>query len=180
MAKERSKFQQKLDGFLHYLFFDENGRPKSANLLYSFVLAILFLVIYTSTYLLLLGPIENLLSERSAAVRNLAEYLVPAIVGSIPCLMMYFLLKKNKQVVAGAYLWMAVLTAGAMIFELVLIDWSDASTEYGLFMALIGLPAILSVLCGGIPALLLHRRDIKKYREAQKKTADKRPPYGSR
>lgn len=178
MAKERSKFQRKLDGFLRYLFFDENGRPKSANLLYSFVLAILYVVIYTATYLLLLGPLENLLKESSVTVRNIAEYLVPALVGSIPCLLMYYLLRKNKQVVAGAYTWMAILTVGAMLFELVLIDWSDAATEYGLFMAIIGLPAIISVVCGGIPALILHRRDVKKYRAAEKEAeAKKRPSY---
>ena len=84
MAKERSKFQQKLDGFLRTLFFEESGKPKSADLLYSFLLAILFTLIYLMAYMLLLDPIEKLLSDASVTVRNIAEYLLPAAAGSVP------------------------------------------------------------------------------------------------
>ena len=38
---------------------DENGKPKSATFLYSFLLAILFGVIYAASYLLLLDVLNN-------------------------------------------------------------------------------------------------------------------------
>ena len=120
MAAKQSKFQQKLDGFLRVLFFEENGKPKSADLLYSFLLAL------------------------------------------------------------AAYLWMAVLLIAVMLFALVLIDWSDAKTEYGLFMALIGFPLLSSVVIGGIPALLLHRKKMKEKaaeEKAQSEKAKERPSW---
>ena len=179
MAKEKSKFQQKLDGFLRNLFFEESGRPKSADLLYSFLLAILFTLIYLTAYILLLGPIERLLSACSVTLRNVAEYLLPALAGSCVCLLIRRLLKERGKLALAAYLWMAALLIAAMLFALLLIDWSDARTEYGLFMALLGLPALCSVVTGGIPAWLLHRRQ-KKAQEAAKaaeKKAKERPSW---
>lgn len=159
---KRSKFQRKLDGFLRHLFFEENGKPKSASLLYAFLLAILFLLIYGASYLILLDPLEAALSERAAWVRNAAEYLLPALAGSTLCLLFLLLPGKKKEVVTGAYAWMAVFLAAAMIFELFLIDWSDAKTDYGMFMAILGLPGIVSVLSGGVPAALMIRRERRK------------------
>ena len=162
MAKERSQFQRRLDGFFRSLFFEESGKPKSAALLYSFLLAVLFLVIYAAAYLLLLGPLESALSAASVPVRNAAEYLVPALAGSALCLLLMAALGEKKHLVPGAYLILFVLVAASFLFELLFIDWSDARTEYGLFLAILGIPALLSVLLGGIPALLLYRRARKK------------------
>jgi len=63
---------------------------------------------------------------------------------------------------------MAALLIAVMLFELLLIDWSDARTEYGLFMAVVNLPGIASVLTGGVPALLLYRRERKARAEREK------------
>ena len=62
MAKERSKLQRRIDAFTRVLFLDENGKPKSATFLYSFLLAILFAAVsfvntYTATRALVLGPL---------------------------------------------------------------------------------------------------------------------------
>ena len=100
---KRSKFQRKLDGFLRHLFFEENGKPKSASLLYAFLLAILFLLIYGASYLILLDPLEAALSERAAWVRNAAEYLLPALAGSALCLL--FLLLPGSALLLPAYAW---------------------------------------------------------------------------
>ena len=168
MAKERSKFQQKLDGFLRTLFFEESGKPKSADLLYSFLLAILFTLIYLMAYMLLLDPIEKLLSDASVTVRNIAEYLLPAAAGSALCLLIRHFLKERGKLALAAYLWMTALLIAVMLFALILIDWSDPKTEYGLFMALIGFPLIASILTGGIPALILHRKKMKERAETEK------------
>lgn len=176
MAKERSALQRKIDQFLRVLFLDEKGAPKSAVLLYSFLLAIVFVLIYLAAYLILLDPLENLFSGASVAVRNIVQYLIPAVAGSIPCVALYFAFPKQKQIVPYAFLWMAVLLIAVMIFELLLIDWSDAWTEYQLFLVILAIPLAVSVLCGGIPATFLYRRDMKKEREAREK-APERPSY---
>ena len=171
MAGKGSNFQRKLDGVLRGLFFEENGRPKSAVLLYSFLLAILFILVYGASYLLLLGPLESALSAAPVWGRNLVEYVVPALVGSAFCLSIALLPGDRKRLVLGAYLWMGGLLVAAMLFELLLIDWSDAATEYGLFMAIVNLPGLASVLTGGIPALLLCRREQKARAEEESKAA---------
>ena len=176
MAKERSALQRKIDQFLRVLFLDEKGAPKSAVLLYSFLLAIVFVLIYLAAYLILLDPLENLFSGASVAVRNIVQYLIPAVAGSIPCVALYFAFPKQKQIVPYAFLWMAVLLIAIMIFELLLIDWSDAWTEYQLFLVILAIPLAVSVFCGGIPATFLYRRDMKKEREAREK-APERPSY---
>ena len=162
MAKERSAMQRKIDQFLRVLFLDESGAPKSAVLLYSFLLAILFVLIYLAAYLLLLDPLEQAFSGVSVAARNIIQYLVPAVAGSVPCIALYFAFPKQKQLVPYAFLWMVILLAAIMLFELLLIDWSDAWTEYSLFLAILGIPLAVSILCGGIPATLLYRKDMKK------------------
>ncbi len=176
MAKERSALQRKIDQFLRVLFLDEKGAPKSAALLYSFLLAIVFVLIYLAAYLILLGPLEKLFSGASVAARNVVQYLIPAVAGSIPCVALYFAFPKQKQIVPYAFLWMAVLLVAIMIFELLLIDWSDAWTEYQLFLVILAIPLAVSVLCGGIPATFLYRRDMKREREAREKTPE-RPSY---
>ena len=168
MAAERSKLQRHLDSFFRGLFFEENGKPKSANLLYSFLLAILFLLIYGASYLLLLDPLERAFAGASVAVRNIMEYVIPALVGTVVCLLFTLLPGEKKGLVAGAYVWMAALLIAVMLFELLLIDWSDARTEYGLFMTVVNLPGIASVLTGGVPALLLYRRERKARAEREK------------
>lgn len=170
MAKDRSKFQRKFDGFLRDLFFEENGKPKSAALLYAFLLAVLFLFVCAGSYLLLLEPLEKAFSNASVVVRNIVEYTVPAIVGSGICLLLT--LKRDKRkLVASAYLFMAGLFAVICLFELFVIDWSDAATEYGLFMAVLGLPALACVIFGGVPALLIWRHELKKQAEEEKRPA---------
>ena len=166
MAVKRSELQRKLDGFMRGLFFEESGRPTSASFLYSFLLALLFILLYALSYLLLLDPLETAFRGSSTAVRNLVEYLVPALAGSAACLAILLLLGEKRSLAAGAYLWMGALLLGMMLFELFLIDWSDARTEYGLFMAILGIPGLVSVLSGGIPALLLCRR-ARERREAE-------------
>lgn len=176
MAQKRSALQQKIDQFLRVLFLDEKGAPKSAVLLYSFLLAIVFVLVYLAAFLLLLDPLENLFSGASVAVRNIIQNLVPAIAGSIPCVALYFAFPKQKQLVPYAFLWMAALLIAIMLFELLLIDWSDAWTEYQLFLVILAIPLAVSILCGGVPATLLYRRDMKKEREEREK-APKRPSY---
>lgn len=177
MAKERSKLQKRIDSFTRVLFLDENGKPKSATFLYSFLLAILFGVIYAAAYLLLLDPLQKAFGHLPVFWQNVLQYLIPAAAGSVPCVLSIFLFRgENKRLVPNAYLWMAVILILIMLAALLLIDWSDAATEYGLFWMILGLPIAVSALVGGIPAFLLYRRELKK-RKAEQEQAKSRPSY---
>ena len=177
MAKERSKLQRRIDSFTRALFLDENGKPKSATFLYSFLLAVLFGAVYAAAYLLLLDPLNRAFGDLPVFWQNVLQYLIPAIAGSVPCVLSIFLFREEKkQLVPCAYLWMAALLVLFMLAALLLIDWSDAATEYGLFWVLLGLPMAVSAVVGGIPAFLLYRKELKK-RKAEEEIAKKRPSY---
>ena len=82
---KRSKFDRKLDGFFRGLFFEENGKPKSASLLYSFLMAILFILVYGACYLLLLGPLEKAFSGASVSRGRRGAWRRERICGWPPC-----------------------------------------------------------------------------------------------
>jgi hypothetical protein len=177
MAKERSKLQRWVDSFTRALFLDENGKPKSATFLYAFLLALLFVAVYIAAYLFLLDPLHEAFSGIPTFLQNVLQYLVPALIGSVPCVLLIFLFRgENKRLVPCAYLFLAIMLVLIMLAELLLIDWSDAKTEYTLFWMLLGLPLLLSVVCGGVPAFLLwcHIRNKQKKEQAK---APNRPSY---
>ena len=177
MAKERSKLQRWIDSFSRALFLDENGRPKSATFLYAFLLSLAYIGVYVAAYLLLLDPLHAAFSGFSTFWQNVLEYLIPALAGSVPCVLLIFAFRgENKRLVPCAYLFMAGILVLILLGELLLIDWSDARTEYTLFWMLLGLPLLLSVVCGGTPAFLLYRRELKK-RKAEREQAPQRPSY---
>ena len=177
MAKERSKLQRWVDSFTRSLFLDENGKPKSATFLYAFLLALLFVAVYIAAYLFLLDPLHEAFSGIPTFWQNVLQYLVPALVGSVPCVLLIFVFRdENKRLVPCAYLFLFVMLVLTMLVELLLIDWSDAKTEYTLFWMLLGLPLLLSVVCGGVPAFLIWRRIRNKQKKEQEK-APNRPSY---
>ncbi len=177
MAKERSKLQRRIDSWTRALFLDENGKPKSAAFLYAFLLALLFGAVYAAAYLLLLDPLNRAFAGLPTFWQNVLQYLLPAIAGSVPCVLSIFLFRgENKRLVPNAYLWMLAILVLIMLAALLLIDWSDAATEYGLFWMILGLPILISALVGGIPAFLLYRRELKK-RKAIEEQAKGRPSY---
>ena len=95
----------------------------------------------------------------------------------MPCVLSIFLFRgENKRLVPNAYLWMAALLVLIMLAALLLIDWSDAATEYGLFWMILGLPVLVSAVVGGIPAFLLYRQELKR-RKAAEERAKSRPSY---
>ncbi|MBO4393352.1 MAG: hypothetical protein J5800_03325, partial [Spirochaetales bacterium] len=106
--KERGQLSRKVDQICSAIFLTENGKPKSALLIYSFSLALVFVVVFLASYMLLLEPLENAFQARSVFVRNVVEYTVPAIVGCIPCLALSFAFRERKNMVAASFTWLDV------------------------------------------------------------------------
>ena len=83
---EREKARaQRVDSFWNAFQLTENGHVKSTLLLNSFCLSIVFLAVYFAAFYLLTDPIHALLSSAPLAVENLANALLPAIVGTAVC-----------------------------------------------------------------------------------------------
>ena len=175
MAKKQSSLDRRFNEFSRVTFLDENGRPKSAAWLYSFLLALLYAILYAAAFIgagLLLGRVM----DASLLVIPL-QYLLTAVIGSIPCVALLFVFKEHKGYVVGAYLWLIVLVLLTIPATLLMSDWSEGYgwTDLWMFCIYLFFPAILSIGVGGTAAYLLYRR----YRRAEEAeiAAKDRPSY---
>lgn len=154
MASNQSKLSKKIDYICSVLFLTEEGKPKSATLLYSFCLSLLFIVIYFFSYFLLIDPLENLFPGSSTQLRYVMQVIVPAIIGSIPCVLLSYAFKNdNINLVPAAYRWMGF---GWIVLMFLGIFYFDAS-DYVSFFSIFGITGLLSVICGGFAAGKIYR-----------------------
>ena len=174
MAKEQSKLSRKIDQVCRTLFLTEEGKPKSASMLYSFCLGLLFIAVYITAYMLLIDVFEKAFAECSVTFRNLAETILPGLIGSIPCVALMFLLKTKKSLVPAAYVWIAILTVGIFI---AMIFIAEDKVDYQLFWAIVGAPLLVCVISGGLVSFFLYRKMKAKEDGDLQRTAGKRRSY---
>ncbi len=159
MAKEdRGQLSRKVDRICQAIFLTENGKPKSALLIYSFSLALLFVVVFIASYMLLLEPLEMAFQNKSVFVRNLVEYSIPAIIGCLPCLALSFAFRERKNMVAASFTWFDVIVIIMFVTMAFMVDKSDWATEYRLFLNILGLPMLISALLGTVGSQVIYRR----------------------
>ena len=159
MAKgDRGQLSRKIDQICSAIFLTENGKPKSALLIYSFSLALVFIIVFIASYMLLLEPLEMAFQARSVFVRNVVEYTVPAIIGCIPCLALSFAFKERKNMVPAAFTWLDVIVLIMFVTMAFMVDKSDGATEYKMFLAIIGLPMLISAVLGTVGSQIIYWR----------------------
>ena len=156
--KERGQLSRKVDQICSAIFLTEDGKPKSALLIYSFSLALVFVVVFLASYMLLLEPIEKAFQARSVFVRNVVEYTVPAIVGCIPALALSFAFRERKNMVAVAFIWLDVIVLIMFVTMAFMTEKGEWATEYGLFLTIIGLPMLISAVLGTLGSQIIYRR----------------------
>ena len=161
MAKERSSFQRKIDHICRVVFLTEEGKPKSTILIYSFSLSLLFIVVFLISYWLLLEPLEMALQKSPVVVRNIVEYTIPAVVGCIPCVALSFAFKERMNMVPAAFTWLCVIDMIMFVTMVFTVDMSDWATEYCLFLAIVGIPMLLSAVLGTVASQVVYRRRSK-------------------
>jgi hypothetical protein len=133
-----STWRKKLDRFWAGLFLTAEGRPKSAKLLYSFCLSLVFMVVYGLCYWFLVDPLEHALASYSPGLRNLFEAAVPGLAGSILCCSLWFLFK-DKSYLLCVYIWLTVFAVAAGITLLLLTG--QGSRDAALYVFLLLVPA---------------------------------------
>ena len=158
MKKERSAFQCRIDQICRVVFLTEEGKPKSTLLIYSFSLALLFIVLIMISYWVLLEPLENAFAASPVWVRNLVEYIVPAIAGCIPCVALSFAFRERMNMVPAAFAWVALIALIAMVTMVFMVDPTDWGTEYKLFLAIVGIPMVVSAVLGITASQVVYRR----------------------
>ncbi len=156
MAAETSKFRRKLDRFWSVLFLTPEGRPKSAVLLYSFCLSLLYVIIYGICYFFLIDVIENAFVSASAVMRNVFESVVPGVTGSIICCPLWFIVK-DKRIVPAAFVWMCAYAVAALISMAFLCE----GTEYSIFLYFFAMIVPVGLITGTAFTHHMYRRNMK-------------------
>lgn len=162
-----SNFRKKLDRFWSVLFLTPEGRPKSAVLLYSFCLSLLFVIVYGICYYFLIDVLENAFASSSTAVRNIFESLIPGVAGSIPCCALCFAVK-DRRIVPAAYVWLCVYAAAALISMLFICE----EGEYSVFLYFFVMIVPAGLITGTAFTHHMYRRSMKLAAREEDKTSD--------
>lgn len=159
MAKDTqpSKFQRKIDHFLAGLFLTPEGKLKSALLLYSFCLSLLFTVVYIASYFFLIDVLEHALAAAPVAARNIAQALIPGLLGTLICCAAWFL-PGDKRLLPYTYYWQCAYALFALIVMALMVD----AQEYSIFLYFFMTLALTGLISGVLVSQLLYRGRMRK------------------
>lgn len=160
---KRSPLRRKLDNFWSGLFLTPEGKPKSAMLLYSFCLCLLFFAVYLTLYLVFIDIIEGWLGG-APRLNQIVQAIVPALLGTVVCCALSFI-PMDKRLVPVAYLWL-VLFAVAVLIAMAIMLAGDGES-FKIFFALFAQTALPSLVFGVLLSELLYWRKRKKERDEE-------------
>ena len=156
--KERTKFQKTIDRISAYIFLTPEGKPKSALLLYSFCLSIVFFLVYGAAYLFLIDVIENAsASFASVATRNILQSCLPGIAGTLICCLAWFI-PGDKRLLPYSYLWLCAYALFTLVAMILLLDIE----EYSLFFYFFLMVVPVGLISGTVASQALYRRHLPK------------------
>ncbi|MDR1765138.1 MAG: hypothetical protein LBR77_03420 [Lachnospiraceae bacterium] len=143
--------------FWSVLFLTPEGRPKSTLLLYSFCLSFVLLAIYGVAYYFLIDALEYALASSPTFVRNVAECLVPGIVGTAVCCLLYALPHKDRRVIPVSYLWLWLYGVLSLVVMAVLCRGDGEAFRLFLYLYALLVPVGLVSGTAAVFWLYLHR-----------------------
>ena len=149
---ERAK---KADKFWSAFLLTENGKVKSTLLLNSFCMCVVLIFVYAACFFLLLTPLQKLTQNAPTFIGNLAGAVIPALVGSLVCLLT-FPLFKEKRTLPYAYVWLLVLALACLITMVILLWGEKGATLLLMQFFLLFLAAPLVFGCVGSLVLYKH------------------------
>lgn len=120
-SEKQGSFRKKLDRFWAALFLTPEGKPKSAVLLYSFCLSLVYLAVYGIAYYFLIDLIETAFAGSSVAMRNLLQSVVPGLAGTLVCCSLWFAIR-DRRIVPAAYAWLCAFALAALVTMAILSD----------------------------------------------------------
>lgn len=132
-----SKLRRKLDSFWMTLFLTPEGKPKSALLLYSFCMSLVFVVVYCIAYFFLIDVLEHAFAATATvAVRNVLQSVLPGLAGTLVCCLAWFI-PGDKRLLPYAYLWLCAFALAVLILMIFLLDHDAYSVFFYFFMTLV-------------------------------------------
>lgn len=143
---EKTEQNEKLK-FKDFFRFTKNGKMKSGTVVYSFSLAVLFLVIYGAAYYFLIDVLAPVTNGMPIWASDIIGAVVPALIGAAVCFIpVYFLTERRYALLA--YIWIAVFALLFLIAMVILLrDEKDALSIF-IRLFVIMVPAPLFFGCG--------------------------------
>lgn len=162
MAKNKnappSRFQRWIDRTLTAIFFTPEGKPKSALLLYSFCLSLVFFVVYGVAYFFLIDVLENALAATaSVTLRNIAQSIVPGLAGTVVCCLAWFI-PGDKRLLPYTFLWLCAYAIILLVTMIFLLDTDQYAFFFAFFLRLVP----VGVVSGTLASQILYRRWLRK------------------
>ena len=149
-----SSKDQKVE-FKDFFRFTKDGKMKSGTFAYSITYAALILVVYGAAYYFMIDVLAPLTKDLAPWLSNLIGAIVPALVGTLICLIPIELIS-NKMPFFLGYVWIAVFALVFLIAMIILLKDDRDALSIFLHLFVIMVPAPL--LIGGGSALYLWKR----------------------
>ena len=133
------KVTRAADGFWSALQLTENGKPKSALLVYIFCLSLVMLAVYAGAFFVVIQGLHDLTAGLPVFFGNLIQALAAAMVRLLVSILLHFALP-DKRLMFGTYLWLTLYAAACLITLLIFLRGTGAVgmllTFYGWFVAI--------------------------------------------
>ena len=158
-----SSKDQKVE-FKDFFRFTKDGKMKSGTFAYSITYAALILVVYGAAYYFMIDVLAPLTKDLAPWLSNLIGAIVPALVGTLICLIPIELISNKKPFFLG-YVWIAVFALVFLIAMIILLKDDRDALSIFLHLFVIMVPAPL--LIGGGSALYLWKRSERMERTSE-------------
>ena len=155
---EKNEQEEKLK-FKDFFRFTKNGKMKSGTVVYSFSLAVLFVIIYGAAYYFLIDVLAPLTEGLPVWASDIIGAVVPALVGGIICLIPVYFLSERRYAVL-AYIWIAVFAVMLLIAMVVMLKNEPDALSIFIRLFVIMIPAPLLIGCGS--AWYLYKKQQQK------------------
>lgn len=155
---EKKEHDEKLK-FKDFFRFTKNGKMKSGTVVYSFSLAVLFVIIFGAAYYFLIDVLAPMTDGLPIWVSDMIGAIVPALVGGVICLIPVYFLSERRYALL-AYIWIAVFAVMFLIAMIILLKNEPDALSIFIRLFVIMVPAPL--LIGSGSAWYLYKKQQQK------------------
>lgn len=154
--KERKeKWAKREKSFWKAFLFTENGKPKSALVIYTFFLSVGMLVLYFLAFNLIIEGLTPVMAGLPPFLSNLLQSLAAGVIMLLAAWVLHRVLK-DKRLMFGTYLWLSLYAVAMLITMLILLRGTGAEPEFLVFFAWF---ALIPLILGLVGTYLLYRKD---------------------
>lgn len=154
--KERKeKWAKREKSFWKAFLFTEDGKPKSSLMVYTFFLSIAMLVVYFVAFNFIIEGLTPVMKDVPVFWSNLLQSLADGVVMLLVAFVLHRIMR-DKRLMFGAYLWLALYVVVILITMLILLRDTGAEPEFLMFFVWF---ALIPVVLGLVVTYLLYRRD---------------------